>query len=221
LPAEKQKEHIPQEHPFAMADTAHTSPHKDYTGSKLGMWLFLFTEILLFGGLFLVYSVYRSMYAPDFHEAASGLSTVLGTVNTVILLTSSLTMALAITALRRGKTRQSIQLQSATIALGLIFLVNKYFEWSGHIHEGLYPNAAELLSRSHGQILFYGLYYVMTGLHGLHVVAGLVLIGIMLAGTVRQRVTGSDQIKLENTGLYWHLVDLIWIYLFPLFYLIT
>jgi cytochrome c oxidase subunit 3 len=202
-------------------DSITTSQHRDYTGSKLGMWLFLFTEILLFGGLFLVYSVYRSMYAPDFHEAAAGLSTVLGTVNTVILLTSSLTLALAITALRRGNTRQSVLLQAATIALGLVFLANKYFEWSGHIHEGLYPNASELLSRSHGQVLFYGLYYVMTGLHGLHVIAGLVLIGIMLTMTVRRQITGNDQIKLENAGLYWHLVDLIWIYLFPLFYLIT
>jgi len=205
-----------------MSEIDHTtSVHRDYAGSKLGMWLFLFTEVLLFGGLFLVYSVYRSMHPQDFHAAAAGLSTVLGTVNTVILLTSSLTMALAISALQRGNTRASVLLQAATIALGLFFLVNKYFEWSGHIHEGLYPNAPELLSRSHGEILFYGLYYVMTGLHGIHVVVGLVLIGIMLALTVRQRVTGADYIKLENTGLYWHLVDLIWIYLFPLFYLIT
>ena len=201
-----------------MSELAHNT-HRDYTGAKLGMWLFLFTEILLFGGLFLVYSVYRSMYAADFHEAAKGLSTVLGTVNTVILLTSSLTMALAITALRRGNTRQSVLLQAATIVLGLVFLVNKYFEWSGHIHEGIYPNATALLARGNGQVLFYGLYYVMTGLHGLHVVAGLVLIGIMLALTVRRQITGSDQGKLENAGLYWHLVDVIWIFLLPLFYL--
>jgi cytochrome c oxidase subunit 3 len=201
--------------------TTDINMHKDYAGSKLGMWLFLFTEVLLFGGLFLVYSVYRSMHPQDFHAAAAGLSTVLGTVNTVILLTSSLTMAIAISAFQRGDTRQSVLLQAATIVLGLVFLVNKYFEWSGHIHEGLYPNSPELLSRSHGEILFYGLYYVMTGLHGIHVVAGLVLIGIMLALTSRKTITGGDYGKLENAGLYWHLVDLIWIYLFPLFYLIT
>ena len=205
-----------------MTEHTHTTlAHRDYAGSKLGMWLFLFTEILLFGGLFLVYSVYRSMHPRDFHAAAAGLSTVLGTVNTVILLTSSLTMALAIPALQRGNTRRSVLLQAATIVLGLVFLVNKYFEWSGHIHEGLYPNAPELLTRSHGEILFYGLYYVMTGLHGIHVVAGLVLIGIMMALTIRKNITGGDYGKLENAGLYWHLVDLIWIYLFPLFYLIT
>jgi len=185
------------------------------------MWLFLFTEILLFGGLFLVYSVYRSTHPQDFHEAAKGLSTVLGTANTVILLTSSLTMALSISALRREDSRRSVLLQAATILLGLVFLVNKYFEWSGHIHEGLYPNSPELLSRSHGEILFYGLYYVMTGLHGIHVVVGLVVIGIMMTLTLRHRITGADHVKLENAGLYWHLVDLIWIYLFPLFYLIT
>jgi cytochrome c oxidase subunit III len=204
-----------------MTEHANTVEHRDYTGSKLGMWFFLFTEILLFGGLFLVYSVYRYMNAAEFHAAATGLSTVLGTANTVILLTSSLTMALAITALQRGYARASIRLQAATIVLGLVFLVNKYIEWSGHIHEGIYPNAPELLSRGHGQILFYGLYYVMTGLHGLHVVAGLILIGIMLTQTVRRQITGNDHVKLENAGLYWHLVDLIWIYLFPLFYLIT
>jgi len=203
-----------------MSELAHNA-HHDYAGSKLGMWLFLFTEVLLFGGLFLVYSVYRSMHPQEFHVAAAGLSTVLGTVNTVILLTSSLTMALSISALRRGNDRQSVLLQAATIVLGLVFLVNKYFEWSGHIHEGLYPNSPDLLSRSHGEILFYGLYYVMTGLHGIHVVAGLVFIGIILALTVRGGISGSDYGKLENAGLYWHLVDLIWIYLFPLFYLIT
>ena len=203
-----------------MNELAHNE-HRDYGGSKLGMWLFLFTEILLFGGLFLVYSVYRSMYPQVFHSSAAGLSTALGAANTVILLTSSLTMALSISALQRGNNRQSVLLQAATILLGLVFLINKYFEWSGHIHEGLYPNAPELLTRSHGEILFYGLYYVMTGLHGIHVVAGLILIGIMLTMTIRQRITGADHVKLENAGLYWHLVDLIWIYLFPLFYLIT
>jgi cytochrome c oxidase subunit 3 len=195
--------------------------HHDYTGSKLGMWLFLFTEILLFGGLFLVYAVYRAQYAEEFHSAAQGLSTTVGAINTIILLTSSLSMALSIAALRQGKNNSSLVFQTATLLFGLAFLVNKYFEWSGHIHEGLYPNSPELLSRSHGEILFYGLYYVMTGLHGIHVVIGLVAIASMLWLTVRNSVSGGNFNKLENTGLYWHLVDIIWIYLFPLFYLIT
>jgi cytochrome c oxidase subunit 3 len=204
--------------------TEHThsvSTHKDYTGSKLGMWLFLFTEVLLFGGLFLVYSVYRSTHSAAFHEAAAELDVVIGTANTVILLTSSLCMALSISALQRGKRSSSLALQSATVLLGLVFLVNKYFEWSAKIHHGIYPGSEELLGREHGQVLFYGLYYAMTGLHGIHVVAGLVLLGIMLALTAADRITAEDFGRLENAGLYWHLVDLIWIYLFPLFYLIT
>ena len=203
-----------------MTELTH-SEHHDYTGSKLGMWLFLFTEILLFGGLFLIYSVYRAVHPEEFHTAAKELSTTLGAINTVVLLTSSLTMALAIAALRQGKRNTSILYQSITILFGIAFLVNKYFEWSGHIHAGIYPNSPELLSRGHGEILFYGLYYVMTGLHGLHVIAGLLLIGIMLSFTLKGSVTSERFGRLENTGLYWHLVDVIWIYLFPLFYLIT
>ena len=127
-----------------MNELAHTaSKHTDYTGSKLGMWFFLFTEILLFGGLFLVYSVYRAVHQEAFHTAAKELSTMLGAINTVVLLTSSLTMALAIAALRQGKRTASIIYQLVTILLGIAFLVNKYFEWSGHIHQGIYPNSPE------------------------------------------------------------------------------
>jgi cytochrome c oxidase subunit 3 len=198
-----------------------TSVHRDYTGAKLGMWFFLFTEVLLFGGLFLVYAVYRSTHAGEFHRAARDLSVALGTANTVILLTSSLTVALAVSAVKRNERRTTALLLAATLVLGTAFLVNKYFEWSGHIREGLYPNAPELLARDHGTILFYGLYYVMTGLHGLHVLAGLALLAAMLAAVLRGAVHGGDFVKLENSGLFWHLVDLIWIYLFPLFYLIT
>jgi len=195
--------------------------HRDYTGAKLGMWFFLFTEVILFGGMFLLYAVYRSTHYGDFHQAAAGLSVVLGTVNTVILLTSSLTVALAISAVKRDERRTTAVLLAATLVLGAAFLVNKYFEWSGHIHEGYYPNAPELLAQSHGTILFYGLYYVMTGLHGLHVLAGLALLAAMLASVLRGTVHSGDYVTLENAGLFWHLVDLIWIYLFPLFYLIT
>jgi cytochrome c oxidase subunit 3 len=195
--------------------------HRDYQGAKMGMWLFLFTEVLLFGGMFLLYAVYREVHTADFHAAARELSTVLGAANTVILLTSSLTMALSIAALRRGNRDRSILLQAATILLALAFLVNKYFEWSGHIHHGVYPGGQELAARGHGQILFYGLYYVMTGIHGLHVLIGAGLIAFTLVMTSRNAITSSDYIKLENTGLFWHLVDVIWIYLFPLFYLIT
>ncbi len=203
-----------------MNETTHIE-HRDYTGAKLGMWLFLFTEIILFGGMFLLYSIYRDMHAADFHEAGREMSVAIGAINTIILLTSSLTMALSISAIKNGEKTRSMALQAITIVLGIAFLVNKYFEWSDHIHHGFYPNSPELLAMSHGKILFFGLYYVMTGIHGLHVLIGASIIGFVLTLTGRGIVSGADYVKLENAGLFWHLVDVIWIYLFPLFYLIT
>ncbi len=195
--------------------------HVDETGSKIGMWLFLFTELVLFGGMFLIYSVYRFMHPAEFHEAAKELNVFMGTANTAILVTSSLSMALAIAAIRRGKKHLSIGLQLTTIALGLFFLVNKYVEWGAKIHHGIFPNSEKLLHMAKGDILFFGLYYTMTGLHGLHVLIGMVIIAFMVNFTMKDKIGPEDHIKLENAGLYWHLVDLIWIYLFPLFYLIT
>ncbi len=202
-----------------MNETAHIE-HRDYTGAKLGMWLFLFTEIILFGGMFLVYSVYRQMNSSEFHAAGMEMDVVIGAANTVILLTSSLTMALSISAIKNGTKSRSLILQAVTVVLGIVFLINKYFEWSDHIHHGFYPNSPELLGMSHGKILFFGLYYVMTGIHALHVIIGLGVIGFILILTMRDRVSADDYVKLENAGLFWHLVDIIWIYLFPLFYLI-
>jgi len=195
--------------------------HSDYTGSKMGMWFFLFTEMILFGGLFLLYSVYRTLNPDSFHAAAQELNLILGTANTFILITSSLTMALSISALQNGNRRASLFFLGITVLLGGIFLVNKYFEWGIKIHHGIYPNAPSLLSRGHGEILFFGLYYVMTGLHGLHVLAGIVLLSFMFVPVVRGTMSSSNCGRLENSGLYWHLVDMVWIYLFPIFYLIT
>jgi cytochrome c oxidase subunit III len=202
-----------------MNNTVHIE-HRDYISAKLGMWLFLFTEILLFGGMFLLYSVYRQVNTAAFHEAGMEMNVTIGAVNTIILLTSSLTMALSISAIKEGNKTRSILLQAATIILGIAFLVNKYFEWSDHIRHGFYPDSPQLLAMSHGKILFFGLYYVMTGIHALHVIIGMGVIGFVLLLTLRGKVSGSDYIKLENAGLFWHLVDIIWIYLFPLFYLI-
>ena len=202
-----------------MTDMAHTE-QRDYIGAKLGMWFFLFTEVLLFGGMFLVYSVYREVNTADFHEAGMEMNVVIGAVNTIILLTSSLTMALSISAIKKGAKNSSVLLQAATVLLGIAFLVNKYFEWSDHIRHGFYPNSPQLLAMSHGKILFFGLYYVMTGIHALHVLIGMSVITFILVLTIRGTVTRGDYIKLENAGLFWHLVDVIWIYLFPLFYLI-
>jgi cytochrome c oxidase subunit 3 len=238
------------------------------------MWLFLFTELLLFGGLFLLYAVYRAKYPADFHVAAAELDTFVGTLNTIILLTSSLTMVTAIAAIQHGNRKLSIGMLWITVALGLWFMVNKYFEWGAKFEHGLYPNSEYLLQHAHGEILFFGLYFTMTGLHGLHVLIGMGLLSVVawrmpgkphddvqfkgeaLAGKgarvallgesgeklwsgediddsvdevtikvryrpVRKRIHMRHFSSLENCGLYWHLVDLIWIFLFPLFYLIT
>jgi len=195
--------------------------HRDDVGSRMGMWLFLFTELVLFGGMFILYSVYRFTYADDFHIAAKELNTVVGAFNTAILLTSSLTMVLSIIAIQRNQKSLSLVMQTLTILLGLFFMVNKYFEWTEKFHHGIYPGSEELLAKNSGEILFFGLYYMMTGLHGIHVLVGMILIAIMAVATKRDIINHSNYVRLENIGLYWHLVDIIWIFLFPLFYLIT
>jgi cytochrome c oxidase subunit 3 len=195
--------------------------HSDYQGAKMGMWLFLFTEILLFGGLFVLYSVTFGRYPTEFHEASLLLDVTMGTTNTVVLITSSLFAALSVVAMQRGDRRLTQVFMGGTLILACCFLVIKYFEWSHKIHLGIYPGGETLIHWEPGKQAFFALYYVMTGLHGLHVIIGM---GVFLwvwtriaAGTCNP----EHFVALENTGLYWHLVDLIWIYLFPLYYLIT
>ena len=192
----------------------------DYKGKKIGMWLFLFTEILFFGGMFLLYSVFRSRYPIDFHFASREENIILGSINTAVLLTSSFSIALSITAIKRGNKNLSSLLQVMTIVFGAIFLIIKYFEWGAKISLGLYPDSPVLLQQPKGEILFFGLYYVMTGIHGLHVFIGIIVISFMLFFTLKEKITRENFARLENTGLYWHFVDIVWIYLFPLFYLI-
>ncbi len=203
------------------AVTAEAQSGIDYTGKKIGMWLFLFTELLFFGGMFLLYSVFRSQYPAEFHSAAQEENLLLGSVNTTILLTSSFTIAVAIAAIRKGNKILSLYMQTTTIMFGICFLIIKYFEWSAKISKGIYPDSPALLNRGKGDILFFSLYYVMTGIHGIHVLIGVIAIAIMFVYTRRGVIDRDNFAKLENTGLYWHFVDIVWIYLFPLFYLIT
>jgi cytochrome c oxidase subunit 3 len=195
--------------------------HYDPVGSKIGMWLFIFTELLLFGGLFIVYSVFRFQHQAAFHLAAEELNLALGAINTVMLLISSMTIAMSISALQYGHRRFALLLISITIFLGLVFLVNKYFEWSAKIEHGLYPGSESLHSLGHGDTLFFGLYYFMTGLHALHIIAGVSILSVILARVFNGKISAGKFVHLENGALYWHLVDVIWIFLFPLFYLIT
>jgi len=204
-------------------ETPHTETHhahRDDMGAKMGMWIFLFTELMLFGGLFLLYMAYRYMHQQEFVIAASELDVAVGTLNTAILLTSSLTMALSIAAIQRGKKILSLTFLGSTFILAVLFLINKFFEWSAKFAHGIYPGSTELAEKGNGQILFFGLYYVMTGLHGIHVIIGMIIMTFMFVFIIRGSVNQESYVKLENSGLYWHLVDLIWIFLFPLFYLL-
>lgn len=190
--------------------------------AKIGMWIFLLTEILLFGGLFCAYSIYRAMHPEMFYNAHKFLDVYLGTINTVVLITSSLTMALAIRALQTDRKKHAILFLLLTLLFAAVFLVIKYFEYSHKIHLGQLPGKYYTFTGIEGTNphIFFGIYFAMTGLHGLHIFIGMVVIAIILANTIKNKYSSHYYTPVELTGLYWHLVDLIWIYLFPLFYLI-
>jgi cytochrome c oxidase subunit 3 len=203
-----------------MSDATHAhAVHRDDFGARLGMWLFLVTEMVLFGGLFIAYSYMRSQYPAEFHHAGAELNATLGITNTLVLLTSSLTVVLAIVAIQRGEKGKTMAFLATTLGLGLVFLVIKSFEWATKFHHGLYPSSAHLATLPRGEQVFFGLYFTMTGLHGLHVIAGLSVLGYMLRMVAKGEITQERYVHLENGGLYWHLVDVIWIFLLPLFYL--
>ncbi len=193
---------------------------RDATAARLGMWLFLFSELLLFGGLFLLYAVYLARYPADFVAGGRQLDLLLGTGNTILLITSSLTVALALSALQQGRRRLCLGLLCATVLASLLFLVNKGVEWQAKFDHGLFPGGARLEETAPGQKVFFGLYFVTTGLHGLHVLIGAALLLWILGLVGSGRVTEQDPVMLENGALYWHLVDLIWIFIFPLYYLL-
>jgi cytochrome c oxidase subunit 3 len=194
--------------------------HYDPVAGKIGMWLFLFTEVLLFGTLFIAFAVYLHDFTWQFRKASGELNVPIGAINTVILLTSSLTMALAIAAMQRGMKKATQGLLLVTIGFAAAFCVIKGFEWAAKFEHHIYPGSPELMERTKGEVVFYGLYFTMTGLHALHVLIGAGLILWAMAKVQSGQVTPERVVFLECTGLYWHLVDLIWIYLFPLFYLI-
>jgi cytochrome c oxidase subunit 3 len=207
-----------------MENVSHAAAHDHYDAesSKIGMWLFIFTELLLFGVLFVIYSVYRFMNHDAFHLAAEELDTFIGAVNTIILLVSSAMIAMSTTSLQKGNKRLTLLLSAITVILGIIFLVNKYFEWGAKFEHGIFPGSEVLTETlSQGEILFFGLYFIMTGLHALHIIIGIIFIAVVMVRVSKGKVHARRAALLDNAGLYWHLVDIIWIFLFPLFYLIT
>jgi cytochrome c oxidase subunit 3 len=190
--------------------------------ASLGMWVFLATEVLFFGGLFATYLVYRVWYPSTFGEASRSLDIVLGAVNTAVLITSSLTMAMAVHAAAIGRRQMLMLFLVLTMALGAVFLGMKGVEYYHKFVEHHVPGATfhfEGPDPVHAQI-FFSLYFMMTGLHALHMVIGLGVMAVMLVMAWRRMFTPEWHSPVEVSGLYWHFVDIIWIFLFPLLYLI-
>jgi cytochrome c oxidase subunit 3 len=190
--------------------------------ATLGMWVFLVTEVLFFGGLFATYSVYRSWYPEAFAAASHEMVVWAGTLNTVVLITSSLTMALAVHAAQLGDRRRLMLFLVLTMALGTAFLGVKAFEYYTEFSEHHVPGINfefEAKYFRHAQ-LFFSLYFVMTGLHALHMVIGLGVMAVMIWWAWSGTITKDYYSPIEVSGLYWHFVDIVWIFLFPLLYLI-
>ena len=202
----------------------HFKSYEQQTGAeKLGMWLFLATEVLMFGGLFVGYIFYQGEYPEIFKAGAKFLDWKKGALNTVILLLSSFTMALSIYFAQKNQIKKCKQMLIATLACGGLFLVIKYIEYSHKFHEGIFPGGFFSYTGEgfiEGLPLYFSFYYLMTGLHASHVIIGLALIGWGLFKTQKKQIGPHHYAPLEYIGLFWHLVDLIWIFLFPLLYLV-
>jgi len=190
--------------------------------STLGMWVFLVTEIMFFGGLFTTYVAYRSLFPGAFGHASNDLNVTLGGINTAVLIASSLTMALAVHAAQLGHRGGLVAWLLVTMAFGSVFLGIKAYEYAHKFHEGLVPGPYFTYAGPEAPQaqLFFSIYFAMTGLHALHMVIGIGLLAWLVVAGWRGRFTAAWHNPVENVGLYWHFVDIVWIFLFPLLYLI-
>ena len=241
------------------AEAAHVAHHFDdaeqqYAAANLGMWLFLATEILFFGGLFTGYAQYRFWYPAEFAAGSLRLDPTLGAINTAVLLTSSLSMALAVRAAQTNDRRSTVRLLALTILLGCVFLGVKAYEYYHKYEEHLIPGRSFSLAAAHnsahplplgkgrgeGELpkhpqpnplpkgagvegpveIFFSFYFAMTGLHAAHMVIGIGVLGVLLAAARRGAFSSDYFTPVEMSGLYWHFVDIVWVFLFPLLYLI-
>lgn len=191
--------------------------------AKLGMWLFLATEILLFGGLFVGFGMMQARHAEAFKAAHHHLDWRLGFLNTVVLLVSSYTMVMAVDASTKSQKKKLVVNLAITLACAATFMVVKYFEYSHKYHDGLLPGRFFTYEggKDYGQMVFFSFYFMMTGLHGFHILGGMALLTWLLVKSRQGAFHAQYNTPVDLIGLYWHLVDLIWIYLFPLLYLIT
>lgn len=200
------------------------SEDHELDASKNGIWLFMSTEILMFGGLFVAFALFHNIYPEIFKEGAKFLDWKMGAINTVVLLTSSITMALGIHYIQTNKREAAFWNLVATVVCGGIFMVIKYFEYTHKIHEGLLPGSLYSYTGDTGGVtnvgLFFSLYFCMTGLHGIHVLVGMCLITWLAIRHKRGDFNPTYYTPVEGIGIFWHIVDLIWIYLFPLLYLV-
>ena len=209
------------EHPAALAHHFDDMAQQ-YEASHLGMWLFLLTEIMFFGGLFTGYAVYRSTYAGAFAEGSHHLDIVLGSINTAVLISSSLTMALAVHAAQVGQRRLLVGFLLLTMLLGLVFLGIKTVEYTHKFEQHLVPGSAFRSEGPHARQvqLFLAFYFSMTGLHALHMIIGIGVLTVLVWLAWRDRFSPTYYAPIEVVGLYWHFVDIVWIFLLPLLYLI-
>ncbi len=223
-----------------MSGTHHHAHHfnsaeHEFETAKEGMWVFMVTEVLMIGAIFVGYLLFRGMYLETFHHAHQMLSVPMGALNTVILLASSLTMALSVSAAQRSEKGKTGLLLGLTLLCGLGFLVVKYFEYAHKIHEGTLPGGIyrDFVASGHASAaakalfekfpkapLFFSFYFVMTGIHALHVVIGMSLITWIWWRNKKGEFNSAFYTPVELVGFYWHFVDMVWIYLFPLLYLV-
>jgi cytochrome c oxidase subunit 3 len=200
--------------------------------STLGMWVFLATEVMFFGGLLTAFAVYRVTASGEFALASKHLNVLLGCINTVVLLGSSLTMALAVRAAQLRDRRDLVKWLVFTMVLGTGFLVIKGFEWTHDYHERLIPGVNFQVPEDDRSVveqkgldprkmeMFFVLYFFMTGLHAIHLIIGIALVGVMAYLSHRAWFSGGGATQIEVTGLYWHFIDIVWVFLYPLLYLI-
>ncbi|QQR88776.1 MAG: cytochrome c oxidase subunit 3 family protein [Myxococcales bacterium] len=213
------------EHPSFLQHHFDT-PAQQFDAAKLGMWLFLAQEVLFFSGLFVAYFVFRAWYPDAFAAGSRQLDTFWGTANTGVLLFSSLTAALAVRSAQLGQKNRTSVFLIITVLCACTFMVVKYFEYAHKFHLGLLPGKYFNPQHLHDGVvlpaetgIFFGLYFIMTGVHGLHVLIGIGVIIWILIRNIRGEFSERYFTPVDITALYWHLVDLVWIYLFPLLYL--
>jgi cytochrome c oxidase subunit III len=214
-----------------VADVAHHHPAlahqfqdlgQQTEAATLGMWVFLVTEVLFFGGLFTTYAVYRMLYPGAFAASSHELDIMLGAINTAVLITSSLTMALAVHAAQLGQRQRLMMFLVLTMVLGSVFLGIKGVEYYHKFVEHHVPGASFQFEKEYARNaqIFFSLYFIMTGLHALHMIIGIAVLLVMWLWAWRGTITSDYAAPIEISGLYWHFVDIVWIFLFPLLYLI-